>query len=178
MPRVRRNRVILCAGVGAVLAAVMAVSSFLHQITIAQLDYDSGRYAIWNHGSAVCLSWRKYYPPRHADPVENRFSIPWVAAYYSHSGEDYCVFAPTLQSLPVLESRSVTFYFWPVVVYLLWVPLLAAWRWSRTDDTVSTGECANCEYDLRGSQTGRCPECGLEDAIVHSTNETGPVGDP
>ena len=38
--------------------------------------------------------------------------------------------------------------------------LLAAWNWQKRRGRRLAGLCAACGYDLRGSDSGRCPECG------------------
>lgn len=47
----------------------------------------------------------------------------------------------------------------------LWVPILflvlpATWLSYLAFRPARRGHCQNCEYDLRGNTTGRCPECG------------------
>ncbi len=51
-----------------------------------------------------------------------------------------------------------------IVQIPLWLPLLAfaiptAWLWRR-DRRPPKGYCQMCAYNLRGNESGRCPECG------------------
>ena len=52
-----------------------------------------------------------------------------------------------------------------LVVLPLWLPFLALllptlWLWRRDRRKVRPGFCRVCDYNLTGSTTGRCPECG------------------
>jgi predicted amidophosphoribosyltransferase len=51
-----------------------------------------------------------------------------------------------------------------VAVVPLWIPMLlvaipTAWLWRR-DRRHSPGCCPRCGYDLSGTPSGICPECG------------------
>ena len=52
----------------------------------------------------------------------------------------------------------------PFVVLPLWMPAtlfgVLGCRELRRLDRVPPGCCATCRYDLRGNESGRCPECG------------------
>lgn len=53
------------------------------------------------------------------------------------------------------------FYFDVSMIYPLSVALaITVWLMWR-DRRIPTGHCQGCGYDLRGSSSGRCPECGL-----------------
>ncbi len=82
-----------------------------------------------------------------------------------------------------LPSRLWTFYWhdrpygWTMMLPL-WVPFLflsiwpttATVQWLRAKPIV--GLCTACGYDLRGSPSGVCPECGKEPVPEH---EIGPI---
>ncbi|MBP7747344.1 MAG: hypothetical protein KA383_14585 [Phycisphaerae bacterium] len=62
----------------------------------------------------------------------------------------------------------------------LWIPLallalLTAALWWRERRPFPPGCCRTCGYDLRGNQSGRCPECGVACAIAGE--RAGPAGD-
>jgi len=62
----------------------------------------------------------------------------------------------------------VVFPVWVVVGMCMLMPGVAGWRWVqrlRARRREKRGLCGGCGYDLRGSASARCPECGL---IAHA----------
>ena len=55
------------------------------------------------------------------------------------------------------RSQYIAFPLWAAVLVLGLVPAARAWRRMRR---VPGGHCAGCGYDLRGNESGVCPECG------------------
>ncbi len=51
---------------------------------------------------------------------------------------------------------------------LMWVTAVRAAGGCRGLIRRRGGRCAKCGYDLRGSESGRCPECGSENPLPHS----------
>ena len=47
-----------------------------------------------------------------------------------------------------------------VLMIFLWRQLRSWWKARKVFARIAAGHCANCGYDLRGSQE-RCPECGV-----------------
>lgn len=67
-------------------------------------------------------------------------------------------------SPPVLFPSWGTLRGGPFVVFPLWIPaalfgLFGLWRFRRAS-RLPPGRCTACGYDLRGNESGRCPECG------------------
>jgi hypothetical protein len=73
-------------------------------------------------------------------------------------------YLPGIDRVILNPSQSSRGSFGRIVVIPLWIPLaciaiptaLAYWR----DRPRPRGHCQSCGYDLRGSHSGRCPECG------------------
>jgi len=59
---------------------------------------------------------------------------------------------------PVLALDTL-FWTLPAIVFLVW---RRGRREARAARWAAEGKCRGCGYDLRGSASGRCPECGDE----------------
>ena len=49
----------------------------------------------------------------------------------------------------------------PAIVWFV-KSILADLKARRRERRQETGHCVNCDYDLTGNSSGRCPECGRE----------------
>ena len=151
MPRLSRKlRICKCAGT---LGCVLIVAAFLcsgtwtlrerrsigRTVYVVQLR-DAliwlGRYPL---GDRTGLGWSLSREPSFRWP---RFDLAWIppgTAKASHGSD--VVLLPLW--LPFL---------------ILFIPTLLLWR--RDHRKPRSGFCRGCDYDLTGSTTGRCPECG------------------
>lgn len=149
----RRRRVCraisLAAGALALISMAVIPASF-----IIECGYGSRSFVV-GVGSGSLGVWWGGLPPAGimCIPTQKRpLRLVWLPTYGCASG--WCAV-----SLPL----------WPVVL-LMAIVSAKTWRKGRA---VPAGCCARCEYDLRGSVSERCPECG---SLIHEghQNETKP----
>lgn len=76
---------------------------------------------------------------------------------------------PIAQRWPSRHIRRLAVPLWlPMLVFGIWPLIVFARKLSR-DQLRRTGQaCFSCSYDLRGNESGRCPECGV---VVSSKDE-------
>jgi len=88
--------------------------------------------------------------------------LEWHYGWPSETFAGRCWHRPELSSnelfplLPIWPGFAINTVFYAVVLWLLFAAPFALRRWRR----IRRGLCPKCAYDLRGTQTSVCPECG------------------
>lgn len=73
----------------------------------------------------------------------------------------------------LILGKALVVPFWPFV-FLFAILLRLSWRARRRLRRRLAGRCELCEYDLRGGDSGNCPECGRR-AHAESGSLSGPT---
>jgi hypothetical protein len=122
--------------------------------------------------------------PGHLSPEERRVMRREVMHLTGYSWEFWCMVGSWLVWLGLLMTSMAFHLHWllislPIAAVLIWPMLivLSIVAMRRNAELVwgLHGLCKRCGYDLRGNDSGRCPECGEESVGRETPGETDRV---
>ncbi len=115
--------------------------------------------SVWSNDAVenMRIAARRFSPGHSWTVRAHAIPSPWIL-----TGIRY---RPKLQAVTLghgsdaMSIRSITLPFWCLFLVTA-APTACFWILGR--ERPKQGACLNCDYDLTGNVTGRCPECGKE----------------
>jgi hypothetical protein len=149
----RLVRIVFLTGAVALIGSLV-LTFFTNTITLRNAPLGSGRVGV-GIGFGRVFVWRSVPISQQSAPNrESELSVPFLVRV-TWGIDDGC---PTIAQGPVPMFQT-----WNVsintagLIFALLVGLV--WTWRRTMKRGDSPVC-ECGYDLKGNQSGKCPECG------------------
>lgn len=140
----------------AVSMETLAIVSYYRPSEEPGLD-GTAQWGIWLNEAWLGV-WRFARSDSGADEI-SQFELPYMVRYihFTESGVTY----DSSPSAAKFDHWGLALYMWPLVALLGAYPAYAVTlELIRIITRRRRGLCGNCGYDLRGNDSGRCPECG------------------
>jgi hypothetical protein len=153
------NAAAMVSGALLVLLSALWLLSYFRTDAL-NLPVPSGTVGLWSSGGCMSLGLSIISPGEH-------FPVLWFTGT-PEKGLNLWEFHWHHRNGPVGSGRTqrrliLLFPGW--VLAAVFAPLPALWLWSRRRR--GDGEpCPACGYDLRGTPSGPCPECGAERSLA------------